>query len=111
MFNFHLKRELNDVSRELAYMLNKYQSVKNFCGMKVHSGQHCSTKCKIKKVFKSSLTFNILSQKCSDKRKFGIEGLQYLYRKMSKNGGNRWCGCRGNRVCHERFLYHSLSKI
>ena len=28
MFNFHQKREFNDVSREPAYMLNKYQSVK-----------------------------------------------------------------------------------
>ena len=46
MFNFHLKRELNDVSREPAYMLNKYQSVKHFRGMKVHSGQYCSTKVK-----------------------------------------------------------------
>ena len=87
---------------EPADMLNKYHSVKNFRDMKVHSGQYCSTKCKIKQVFKmkffmSSLTFNILSRKCSDERKFGIESLQYLYRKMSKNGGNRWCGCRGNR--------------
>ena len=45
----------------------------------------------------SSLTFNILSQKRSDERKFGIESLHYLYSIMSKNGGNRWCGCRGNR--------------
>ena len=83
-------------------MLNKYQSVKNFLGMKVHSGQYCSAECKIKQVFKckffmSSLTFTILPHKCSDERKFGIESLQYLYRKMSKNGGNRWCVCRGNR--------------
>ena len=28
------------------------------------------------KFFMSSLTFNILSQKCSDDRKFGIESLQ-----------------------------------
>ena len=40
------------------------------------------------KFFMSSLTFNILSQKCSDERKFGIESLQYLYNIMSKNGGN-----------------------
>ena len=41
MFNFHQKREFNDVLREPAYMLNKYQSVQNFLGMKVHSGQYC----------------------------------------------------------------------
>ena len=35
MFNFHLKIELNDVSREPAYMLNKYQSVKDFRGMSI----------------------------------------------------------------------------
>ena len=51
MFNFHQKREFNDISREPAYMLNKYQSVKNFFGMKVHSGT-VSTECKIKQVFK-----------------------------------------------------------
>ena len=45
----------------------------------------------------SSLTFNILSQKCSDERKSGTESLQYLYIIMSKNGGNRCRGCRGNR--------------
>ena len=32
---------------------------------------------------------NILSQKCSDERKFFIESLQYLHRIMSDNGGNR----------------------
>ena len=37
------------------------------------------------KFFMSSLTFNILSWKCSDERKFGIESLQYLYSIMSKN--------------------------
>ena len=53
MFNFHQKIEqFNDVSTEPAYMLNKYQSVKNFSGMKVHSGQTVSTKYKIKQVFK-----------------------------------------------------------
>ena len=52
MFNFHQKREFNDVSREPAYILNKYESVKNFRGMKVHSGQYCSTECKIKQVLK-----------------------------------------------------------
>ena len=31
------------------------------------------------KFFMSSLTFNILSQKCSDERKFATESLQYLY--------------------------------
>ena len=31
------------------------------------------------KFLMSSLTFNILSRKCSDERKFGIESLQYLY--------------------------------
>ena len=30
---------------------------------------------------------------------------------MSKNGGNRWCGCREIDVCHERLLDDSLSKI
>ena len=56
MFDFHLKRELNNISREPAYMLNKYQSVRDFRGicMKVHSGQYCSTICKIKQVFKWS---------------------------------------------------------
>ena len=58
-----------------------------------------------------SLTFNILSQKCSDERKFGIESLQYRYSIMSKNGGNRWCGVEEIDVCHEWFLDHSLSKI
>ena len=32
----------------------------------------------------SSLTFNILSKKCSNERKFGTESLQYLYIIMSK---------------------------
>ena len=62
------------------------------------------------KFFISSLTFNILSQECSNGRKFRIESLQYLYNIMSKNGGNRWCGCQGIDVCHERFLDHSLSE-
>ena len=55
MFNFHQKEKFDDVSREPAYMLNKYQSVKNFFGMKVHSGQYCSTECKIKLVFKNEV--------------------------------------------------------
>ena len=38
------------------------------------------------KFFMSSFTFNILSRKCSDERKFGIESLQYLYSITSKNG-------------------------
>ena len=59
------------------------------------------------KFFMSSLTFNILSQKCSDERKFGIESLQYLYSIMSKNGGNRWCGCQGNRC----FVMKSFQMI
>ena len=41
------------------------------------------------KFFISSLTFNILSRKCSDGRKFGIESLQYLYSMTSRNRGNR----------------------
>ena len=58
MFNFHQNREFNDVSREPAHMLNKYQSViKNFLGMEVHSGPYCSTECKIKQVFKFDLQY------------------------------------------------------
>ena len=30
---------------------------------------------------------------------------------MPKNGGNRWCGCRGNGCCHERLLDDSFSPI
>ena len=41
------------------------------------------------KFFMSSSTFNILSRKCSNERKFSIENLQYLYSIISKNGGNR----------------------
>ena len=60
----------------------------------------------------SSLTFNILSQKCSDERKFGIERLQYLYRKMSKRM-EEIVGVVVEEIdiCHERFLDDSLSKI
>ena len=60
----------------------------------------------------SSLTFNILSQKCSDEMKFGVESLQYLYSIMSKNGGNCWCAwlTRKSMFCHERFLDYSLSE-
>ena len=45
----------------------------------------------------SSLTFNILSRKCSDRKKFGTQTLHYQGSKHSENGGNRWFGCRGNR--------------
>ena len=38
------------------------------------------------KFFMSSLTFNILSRKSSDERKFGIESLQYLSSRLPKNG-------------------------
>ena len=100
-FETNVQLSSEDVSRKPAYMLNKYQSVKNFLGMKVHSGQYCSTSVESSKfsneILHVNLTFNILSQKCSDERKFGIESLQYLYRKMSKNEGNCWCGCWGNR--------------
>ena len=41
------------------------------------------------KFFMSSLTFNILSRKCSDERKFSTETLQYQDSKSSENGGNR----------------------
>ena len=63
------------------------------------------------KFFMSSLTFNILSQKCSDERTFGIESLQYLYRKMSKIIGNHCVAVEQINVCHKRFLEDSLSKI
>ena len=81
MFNFHQKREFNDVSREPAYILNKYQSVKNLRGMKVHSGQYCFNWAQDQasfqmKFFMPSLTFNILSRKCSNEKTFGIESLQ-----------------------------------
>ena len=59
MLNFHQKREINDVSREPSYMLNKHQSVKNFLGMKVHSGQYYLTECKIKQVFKCSFSCQV----------------------------------------------------
>ena len=36
------------------------------------------------KFFMSSLTLKILSRKCSDERKFGIESLQYLYSRMEE---------------------------
>ena len=82
MFNFHLKRELNDVSREPAYMLNKYQSVKSFRGMKVHSSQYCSTKCKIKQfsneIFHVKFDLQYFVTESSDERNFDIESLQYL---------------------------------
>ena len=38
----------------------------------------------------------VLSRKCSTKRKFGMQTLQYIYSNMSKNGENRWFGCWAN---------------
>ena len=67
----------------LPSMLSKYQSVVPFHGMKVFSGQYCFDWVQYQasfqmKFFMSSLTFNILSQKCSDERKFSTGSLQYL---------------------------------
>ena len=63
------------------------------------------------KFFMSSLTFNILSQKCSDERKFGIESLQYNVKEWRKS--LVWL-LRKSMFCHERFLArfldHSLSE-
>ena len=101
-FQLQISILCHHVPWEPANMLSKYQSAGPFHGMKVLSGQHCFDWVQYQasfqmKFFMSSLTFNILSQKCSDQRKFGIKSRQYLYRKMSKNGGNRWFGCRWNR--------------
>ena len=63
------------------------------------------------KFFMSSLTFNILSQKCSDERKFGIESLQYLNRKCQRMEEIVGVVVEEIDVCHERFLDDSLSKI
>ena len=63
------------------------------------------------KFFMSSLAFNILSQKCSDERKFGIESLQYLFRKMQRMEEIVGVVVEEIDVCHERFLDPSLSKI
>ena len=57
------------------------------------------------KFFMSSLTFNILSQKCSDERKFGIVSLQYLYTEKCQTI-EEIVGVVVEEidVCHERFL-------
>ena len=75
-------------------MLSNYQSVVSFHGKKVLSGQCCFDSVQYQasfqmKFFMSSLTFNILSRKCSNERKFGIKSPEYLYSIISKNGGNR----------------------
>ena len=63
------------------------------------------------KFFMSSLTFNILSQKCSDERKFGIRKstvpIQYNVKEWRKS--LVWLS-RKSMFCHERFLDDSLSE-
>ena len=62
------------------------------------------------KFFKSSFTFNILSQKCSDERKFGIEILQYFIGKCQKKEEIVGVVVEEIDVYHERFLDDSLSE-
>ena len=63
------------------------------------------------KFFMSSFTFNNLSQKCSDERKFGKETLQYLYRKCQRMEEIIDVVVEEIDVCHERFPDDSLSKF
>ena len=58
-----------------------------------------------------SFTFNILSRKCSDERKFGIESLQYYTVKCQRMEEIVGLVVRKSMFCHERFLDHSLSEI
>ena len=61
--------------------------------------------------FMSSLTFNILSQKCSDERKIGKESLQTYTGKCQRMEEIVGVVVEEIDVCHERFLDESLSKI
>ena len=65
------------------------------------------------KFFMSSLTFDILSQKCSDERKFGIELNVYSTYTGKCQRMEEIVGVVVEEidVCHERFLDDSLSKI
>ena len=65
-------------------MPEKYQSVIQFLGIKVDSGQYSfhwaldQASFQVK-FFVPSLIFYILSRKCSTERKFGTQALRYLY--------------------------------
>ena len=63
------------------------------------------------KFFMSSLTFNILSQKCSDERKFGIEFYSTYTEKCQRMEEIVDVVVEEIDVSHERFLDDSLSKL
>ena len=106
-FQLQIKILCHHVPGDPAYMLSKYQSVVQFRDMKVFSGQYCFDWVQDQasfqmKFFMPSLTFNILSRKCSD------VAIQYNVKEWRKS--LVWLS-RKSMFCHERFLDHSLREI